>query len=94
MNGNVEVCNVCVTTLVEKNIVGLEVTVHDPSRVQVVDSHSDLGNVEANKVLRHGSCPIQVESQVAAEHEVEHKEAVLIILERVPKVDNERVVNL
>ena len=33
-------------------------------------------------------------SQVPAQHEVEHEETVLVILEGVAKVDNEGVVNL
>lgn len=33
-------------------------------------------------------------SQVAPKHQVENKEAVLIVLERIPHVDNEWMVNL
>ena len=33
-------------------------------------------------------------AQVAPQHEIQHKETVLVILEGVAKVDNERVVDL
>ena len=33
-------------------------------------------------------------AEITTEHEVEDEEAVLVVLKRVPEVDNERVVNL
>lgn len=94
MDGNVKICNVCVAALVEENIVRLEIAMDNTLRVEVVHGHGDLGDVEADELFCHGACAIEVEAQITTEHQVQHEEAVLVVLERVSEIDNKRMVDL
>lgn len=67
---------------------------HDPSLVQVTEREGHLGDIEPHPLLLHRSEPVEVEPQVTAEHEVEHHEQVLVILEREPQIAHERRVDL
>ena len=62
--------------------------------MQVCEGEGHLGDVEPHPVLLHRAQSIEVEAQVAAEHEVEDHEQVLVVLEREAQVADERRVDL
>lgn len=68
--------------------------VHDAKLVQVAQRKCHLGDVEAHDLLLHAAEAVEVEAQVAAQHEVEHHEQVLIVLECKAQVADEWRVDL
>ena len=50
----VKVGQLDVATVVDQNILGLEVAVHDPKRVEVLERGQDLGGVESGVLVLRG----------------------------------------
>mmetsp|Transcript_42636 Transcript_42636/g.107600 ORF Transcript_42636/g.107600 Transcript_42636/m.107600 type:complete len:214 (+) Transcript_42636:330-971(+) len=46
--GQSKVCQLDMTTIVEQHIIGLEITMNDTHRVEVLDCQNDLGEIEAS----------------------------------------------
>lgn len=56
---------------VEQHVVGLHVAVYDTLGMDVSQGTAQLGNPEANGILREG-LPRNMESEIAAIHEIDH----------------------
>lgn len=107
---DVEVGQVSMTSLIEQDVVRLEVPVMDVSLfpkvssgdgpmddafgVEVLEREGHLGDVETDDVLFHEAQPVEMEAEVAAEHEVEDHEQVLVVLEGIAQVADEGRVDL
>jgi hypothetical protein len=70
------------------------IPVYDPLGMQIVESECDFSHVEPDGVLLDLPQPVEMEPQVAAKHEVDDHEEVLVVLERISEVAHEWVVNL
>jgi hypothetical protein len=68
--------------------------VHYALSVEVVEGQAELGHPEADHLLGHGAHAVEVEAEVAAQHQVEHHEEVLVVLEGVAQVADEGRVDL
>lgn len=67
---------------------------HDPPRVQVLQREAHLGDVELDDVLLDRAESVEVEPEIASQHEVEDHEEVLVVLKREAEVAYERRVDL
>ena len=67
---------------------------HNALPMEIVEADGRLGYEEADGLLCHVPCPVEVEAQVPSEHEIEDHEEVLVILEGVSQVAHKQAVNL
>lgn len=61
--------------------------------MDVVYGQDQVCNVEAHLELIEQPQPIQMEPQIAAQHQIQHHEQVFIVMEGIAKIDNEWILN-
>ena len=61
--------------------------------MDVVYGQDQICNVEAHLELIEEPQPLQMEPQVAAQHEIQHHEQVLVVVECIAKIDYEWILN-
>lgn len=66
----------------------------DAECVQVPERERHLCDVEPDDVFLHAAESVEVEPQVASEHQIQHHEQVLVVLKGEPHVAHERRVDL
>lgn len=106
VHGDVEVGQMRVPLLVEQDVVWFEIAVDvsraargdvpmdDAFAMEIVETEREFGHVEFDDVLGHLTLSIEVEPEIAAEHEIEDHEEVLIVLKRVSQIADERRIDL
>jgi len=63
--------------------------------VEILNSQGELGHPESHNVLIYiVARAFKVEAKVPAHHEIQHEKAVVVVLEGVPHVDDEGMLNL
>eukprot|EP00968_Pinguiococcus_pyrenoidosus_P002425 scaffold135_cov249-Pinguiococcus_pyrenoidosus.AAC.9 len=80
-----------VAIVLEEDVLGLQVAVHDVPRVEMLQCERQLGRVEARDSLRETTIPAKVEEELPSRTEVHHHEELLLVLERVVELGDERV---
>lgn len=58
--------------------------------MQSIQSKSQLGHIKPHHILLHRSRPLQMKPQVPTQHQIQHHEQILVVLERIPQVADER----
>src|SRR5882757_2488917 len=82
-----------VASIIQEDILGLQVTIDDVEPVQMFQRTEQLGGVEPAPVLIELSFPLQVIEQLSAVHKAHHEVQFVWGLERKFEGDDERVVH-
>lgn len=78
---------------IQENVIWFHITMDDALAVNIAQGAAQLGDPESHGLLCE-CLPGNVESQVAAAHQVDNKVHILDVLETVSQIANERVVNV
>lgn len=92
--GEAEVGDLEVAVAVEQQVLGLQVTVDDVVRVQVVERERDFGRVELCDRIGKALALAQQAKQLAALDKVHDHVQILRVLKGAPERDEERVLDL
>jgi hypothetical protein len=94
MHGNVKVCKSSMSLCIQKNVVGFDIAVHYAFAMKICHTRGQLCCPEANYALRKVAFGIYVIPKITTKHEVKNEEAIIIVLESIAEVDQERVIDL
>lgn len=94
MHGNVKVCKSGMSLCIQKNVVGFDIAVHYALAMKIRHTRGQLCCPEANYGLRKVTLGIYVISKITTKHEVKNEEAIIIVLESIAEVAQERVIDL
>mmetsp|Transcript_20766 Transcript_20766/g.43839 ORF Transcript_20766/g.43839 Transcript_20766/m.43839 type:complete len:206 (+) Transcript_20766:989-1606(+) len=92
--GEAKVGHFAVAVPVEQQVLRLQVAVKDRERVQMFEHQSDLGGVEARRVVWEAPRLAQVREELAADDVLHHQVEVEVVLEGPHQVNDERVRDL
>lgn len=72
----------------------LRLPVNNPPRVQRVQREGQFGDIEPHHILAHGSRALEMEPQVTAKHQVQHHKQILVVLEGISQITDQRELDL